>query len=546
MSQLIYPDEFKSVSQLIGEGKYREAFDGLSVINQKYDLNEIGVLINVAGFFIDIGDGLNDSEIVRKGIEFLEINKDRIFAKGKELEFTYWYDSGNGYAALHRIEKRKAEFRYGIESIDLIKKTKKCFYCATSLLLTEKELKLDKEQIARLYVNLGNCFDDLGRNLEAIESFEKALYDSPEHPMALASKAKTFCFLTHVTSEKEYYSKLYYEAYWMLKNACKSKMMEEAPRKFFEDNYLKPTKKLLTGKMNLRKKTEHVRVWHRRYKSKFETFYVNFCLKHRLYLNPHSFYCNCYASVGDPIVIQKMLVPSKGKDKYLRLSRYLNQVKQEFVTARFLLTQSQFKDPRLKFVDEKVAIINTLDYAFMNAYQELLKFSYRLAFSSLDKIAVFLNEYLELTQKGKIYFANIWYTDLDYKKSLNSKLSHTHGNVGLVALYDIAQDFSKEGELNRLTTIRNHLEHKYLRVVSFSPISPPFSDENEETNIHELTITEDKLLEETLNLFQVVRSAIIYLVNLIWIEENKKERILDKEKVIPLFAQNVPDRLKYF
>jgi len=545
MSQFLYPDEFRSVSRLIGEGKYREAFEGLSVINQKYDLHQIGVLINVAGFLIDIGDGLNDPAIVRKGIGFLESNKERIFTQGKELEFTYWYDLGNGFAALHKIEKQEPDFKYSIVSINQIQQAKNCFYHATTL-LTEKGPQIDNERMARLYVNLGNCFNDLGRNLESIEFYDKALYHSPKHPMALANKARVFCFLTHVTPEKEYYSKLYYEAYWMLKSACKSKMIEEAPRRFFEDSYLKPIKKSLTGKMNLRKKTEHVRVWHRRYRSRFKTFYVNFCLNHRLYLNPHSFYCNCYASVGDPIVIQKMLVPSKGKDKYLSLCRYLNQVKQEFATARFLLTQSQFKDPKLRFVDGKVAIINTLDYASMNVYQELLKFSYRLAFSSLDKIAVFLNEYLELNQKGKIYFANIWYANLEFKKGINNKLNEIQANVGLVALYDIAQDYSKQGNLSHLSIIRNHLEHKYLQVVPLGPISSPFSDEDEETNIHELAITEDKLLEVTLNLFQAVRSAIIYLVNLVWIEETKKERILGEEKVIPLFARNIPDELKYY
>jgi tetratricopeptide (TPR) repeat protein len=431
MSHEIYPEEFKRVRWLIGAGKYQEAFDGLSLINQKYDLNQVDVLVNFAGFLIDIGDGVNDPEIVRKGIEFLETNKERICGTTKELEFTYWYDLGNGYAALHRIEKRKKEFKYSIDSVTRLQKAKDCYYNATGL-LKKNEPTLDKEQIARLYVNLGNCFEGLGRNIEAIESFDKALNYFPEHPMALANKAKNFCFLTHV-SEPDYHLKLYYEAYWMLRKACKSDRMEEAPRKFFKETYLIPLKKILRGKMNLRKKTGHVRVWHKRFKSQFKRFYVDFCLEHKLYLNPHGFYCDCYGSVGDPIVIQSMLVRSSEKDKYLQLCRFLNQVKQEFVTARFLLAQSKFKDPKLRFVDAKVAIINTLDYTFTNVYQELLKFSLRLAFSALDKIALFLNEYMNLVKRKKIYFRYMWYTDHEQRKGLNEKLKAMDNNVGLVA-----------------------------------------------------------------------------------------------------------------
>jgi tetratricopeptide (TPR) repeat protein len=542
VAQKNIPEEFRIVSELIGAGKFSDAFEGLNFAISKNDLNKVGILINVAGFYIDIGDGLNDPNIVMNGITILENNKTKIFKVSRELEFTYWYDLGNGYASLYRIERKTIGFKYSLESIANIQKSKNCYY-KSSVLLKDDVLKQDKEQIASLYTNLGNSFDNLGRNIEAIECFNLALTHFPDHPMALANKAKNYCFLIYFT-EKENYSKLYYEAYWLLRKACESSMMEEAPRKYFESNYLNPLTKLLSGRMNLEKKEEHTRIWKRKYKSSFRRFYVNFCIENRLYLNPHSFYCDCSASIGDPIIIQKMLVTAERKDGYLTLSRFLNQVKQEYVTARFMLSQSQFKDPKLKFIDEKVLVLNTLDYVFVNIYQELLKFSFRLAFSALDKIAFFINEYLELVTQERIYFKNIWFKDLDFKKGLNEKLTSIDNNVALAALYDISQDFGKDGQYEHLAKIRNYLEHKYLKVVLIN--SPLPSVLNDGINKDELIITETELFQETIKLFQIVRSALIYLIHLVWIEERKKEKAVGSDKAVPLFAMSIPDKMKYF
>jgi hypothetical protein len=191
-----------------------------------------------------------------------------------------------------------------------------------------------------------------------------------------------------------------------------------------------------------------------------------------------------------------------------------------------------------------VLVLNTLDYALVNIYQELLKFSFRLAFSALDKIAFFINEYLELVTQERIYFKNIWFKDLDFKKGLNEKLKAIDNNVALAALYDISQDFGKDGRYEHLAKIRNYLEHKYLKVVLIN--SPLPSILNDETNKDELSITETELFQETTKLFQIVRSALIYLIHLVWIEERKKEKEVGSEKAVPLFAMSIPDKMKYF
>lgn len=206
VAQKIIPEEFRIISELIGAGKFSDASEGLNLAINKNDLNKVGILINIAGFYIDIGDGLNDPNIVIKGIKLLENNKTKIFKISRELEFTYWYDLGNGYASLYRIERKNIDFKYSLESIAHIQKSKNCYYKA-SVMLKDDALKLDKEQIARLYTNLGNNFDNLGRNIEAIECFNTALMHFPDHPMALANKAKNYCFLTYFT-EKENYSKV--------------------------------------------------------------------------------------------------------------------------------------------------------------------------------------------------------------------------------------------------------------------------------------------------------------------------------------------------
>jgi hypothetical protein len=88
-------------------------------------------------------------------------------------------------------------------------------------------------------------------------------------------------------------------------------------------------------------------------------------------------------------------------------------MKQEFVSARWLLYEG-LNARTTHFSDRQVTLYNTLDYPSYGLGVERLKAAYRIAYSLLDKIAFFLNDYAKLNiNERQIYFRTIWYENCD-------------------------------------------------------------------------------------------------------------------------------------
>ena len=110
---------------------------------------------------------------------------------------------------------------------------------------------------------------------------------------------------------------------------------------------------------------------------------------------------------------------------------------------------------------------------------EKVKAAYRISYSLFDKIGFFMNAYMELgIPERQVSFRTLWRTGEN--KPIRREFDLT-GNWGFCALYWLAKDFFEkandevaEPQARGLSDIRNHIEHKYLRVtVAESPTVPP-------------------------------------------------------------------------
>ena len=171
----------------------------------------------------------------------------------------------------------------------------------------------------------------------------------------------------------------------------------------------------------------------------------------------------------------------------------------------------KYKGLNLDFVDNNVTLIDSLDQSRHNIYIQLLKEAFKSFYNVLDKIAVFINFYLELSiPEDRIFFHKIWYSN-QKTRVIRDKLENTK-NMGLNALFDIHRDFQKGGPYEKLRNTRNALTHRFVNIKIYPKIE---TDEN---------MTEDTLFNRTIELAQIVRSAIIYLLCFVNIEETKKEQ----------------------
>ena len=466
----------------------------------------------VSALLIDIGGAMENEEVVKEGVDMLQ----------KDFQAVVDYDAprahynlANGYYALFRFKLMKDRYIGCFEKTELDQAR---FHYRRALEYDVQDIALKSEA----WVNLGNCFDTVGRVMDALECYEEALELKPDHGMALGNKGLALSYYAALAGEHQ--STFLIEAYSFLSKALQLGVPRETVPTF--SKYIKDIVKQFPDKQILNKPPEYPG-YTIKTSSEFDRFLQEFCLTNRLYLNICNFCQRCDAAIGDTAVIRKMIVPVN-KDSYFRFSAYLNQIKQDYVTARFLLVLSKYEGLDLDFVDKYVRIINTLDYSLHNIYIQLLKTSFKVFYDILDKIACFVDDYLELgISPTDIKFHTIWYSDRKTKK-VRKKIKDTRSHC-LNALFDIHKEFEKDGPYEKLRNTRNALTHRFVNIRMFQ--------EDEED------MTEDTFIEQTLELARIVRNAIIYLLQFVNIEENRKEAKTEGI-LLPRLAVELSDRFK--
>jgi len=469
----------------------------------------------VSGIYIDVGSATNNEDTVLEGLKILEADFKNIKKMNAAAAF---YNRGNGYYSLFKIKRDDAPLFHLFKNTELDNAIK-YYRMALTINIENKEL------LAQILINLGNCYDSCGRVIEALECYEEAISICPNHGMALGNKGIALSFFAEIMAEHEI--TFLVEAYNLILNAIKLgvhhesesafiKKIEDIRRKIPDTAILEKPLKLPGYKINV--------------ENKVEKFLMKFCLKNRLYLNICNYCQKCDACIGDSVLIKNMIIPIEediSNNAFLRLSSYLNQIKQDYISARFLLILSLYEKINYTFVDKYVRMIDTFEGNLYNINIQLLKFSFKSLYDILDKIANFLNDYLSLgVPERRVYFHRIWYSERD---KLRNKIK-TSKNPTLNALYKIHKDFDNE-EYNKLKKIRNALTHRFVKIKNIQM----------KENAEEMTVK--TLIDHTIKLAKIVRTVIIYVVYYVDIEERMK---YDNTKTVSLTAKEIDDKDKYF
>lgn len=366
-----------------------------------YEIQRLGshfyISYITSGLLIDIGKWLGNERIINDSIKLLEKDFESIISN-KKLAPSAYYNLANGYSHLfdfERINDSYASF-FIKTKLDLVKT-----YYLKALEYDIKDVKLKSE----IWVNLGNCFDTLGRVIDALECYEEALKCKPDQGMALGNKGIALLFYSKISGEHQ--GTFLIEAHNLLSQALKVGVLPEMVNSF--SGYLESIEKSIPAKyLNPTEYLSKYPGYKIETQLEFEKFLIEFCLRNKLYLNICNFCQKCDAAIGDTILIKEMTV-SKQDDVFLRLSSFLNEIKQDYVTSRFLLILSNYRKMNLDFVDKRVKIIDTLDESIHNIYIQLIKASFKGFYDILDKIAYFLNDYLKLGMSE---------TAVDFQKSM--------------------------------------------------------------------------------------------------------------------------------
>jgi hypothetical protein len=225
-------------------------------------------------------------------------------------------------------------------------------------------------------------------------------------------------------------------------------------------------------------------------------------------------------------------------------------MKQEFVSARYLYYEG-INPERGHFSDKAVLLFNTLDYPSYSLAVEKMKASFRAAYSLLDKIAYFLNHYLQLSIPEKqVSFRTFWYEAQTKKNGLRKDFQQRR-NWPLRGLFWLSKDLyedkpgfkeSIEPDAQELNDIRNHLEHKYLKIHEDLWPGPPAHDDEISRALADtlaFSIYRQDFKEKTLRLIKMARAALIYLSLAIHSEERKRAKERGRDVFIPGMPMDV-------
>lgn len=372
---------------------------------------------------------------------------------------------------------------------------------------------------ARITTNLANLLNQLGRQIEAIELWDKALEAVPNFAMAQGNRGLGILRLAQGLYDESH-------AALLLESAEQSLLCALAPEAVW-DSGEDPRARLM-----FETRLASVSEWLQPFRTGLsidrqnfslgdtpnEVAYRTWCLQERLFLNPIN------DVMTERLAAQDVLhLPSHTYriDEEPRFPNYYNLLKQEYVSARFRLFNARSWDIEHE-ADRDVLLIDGADYGVLGHRLDELRLAFRAAYSLFDKIAVFLNDYFRIgigarsTTFRRIFEEQMKGGDIEVRPTfLGSQ------NLPLRGLYYLSKDLFDDAfkevaapDAHNLASIRNQLEHRFLTMQLYS-------SSEADTQEHAF-ISADDFRAKTMRILRLVRSALTYLSLAMGAEEQRR------------------------
>ena len=377
--------------------------------------------------------------------------------------------------------------------------------------------KLPVLRRCQILTNLGGALDTVGRPIDALAAWDQALTILPNFAMAQANRANGLAF----------YSGAFYDP------GHRCVFLGQANRGFdaalakdaeWDSYYPEGLRKQLQSRQGSVRKYLAANCDLSGFdpegfslgETDSERAFNQWRLANRLFLNPLN-------DVGADTVAARDVfhLPghSYGLDDPIVFPRYFDLLKQEYVAACTLLYEGLEFD-RTYPADTTLLTFEHGDYGVNCVQTEKQKAAFRMAYSLLDKCAIFINGYFKLGQNSKSLatsFRNIWYVGRGEKRKLNPKLPKQ--NWRLRGLFSLSMDLFEDGFRNvaspmahQANDIRNAAEHRFLSVHELVAHTDQIGDC--------LPLSVQNFEQHALHMLKLARSAIMGVSLAVYHQEN--------------------------
>lgn len=489
-------------------------------------LKRIGILIDLAG---DLG---RDDGITR-GLDWCDVLGKRRLTDRQAVLLEYF--RANAWANRQRAKRRDAESAWEWEQPE---QQRGIYHLRRAAQLPGFD-KLPRLRRCQILTNLGNQLNTLGRCVEAVATWTRTLLVNPNFGIALGNRGHGLTQYARCLYDPDYQGIFLYFAHKDLSAALSSRASYEGDAHQEARAFFSAARSEIESVIDIRR-TKHVIKMdgYALGASKGERRYREWTLHQRLFLNPLND-LGPYAIAAHDMLSLPDYTTKIGEPP--SLIGFFNQMKQEFVSGRWLLYEGLHAD-RVHFSDRQVTLFNTLDYPSYSLAVEKLKAAYRIGYSLLDKIAFFLNDYARLgVEPRSVYFKTIWYKQCDPRKGVRQELDQLR-NWPLRGLYWLAKDIFDpelrdvmEPNAQALYLIRNHIEHSYLKIHEMRiPHAEGGGFEDMWADRLAYSVGRNDFDAKTLQVFRLARAGLIYLSLGMHREEQRRARQQPAGRKIPM------------
>ncbi len=409
---------------------------------------------------------------------------------------------------------------------------------------------LDKIRRCQILTNHANLLNLVGRTIDAVAVWDAALKIIPDFAMAQGNRGcglKVYAGMVVDDRERAILALHAFDSFrsTMAEDTIYDSGDQQAAATYFASKVTELARAVNVDAVRAMQKLDHGKEG----RSKAERVYRRWCLGHRLFLCPLNDLGPHLAAATDKLMLPPLIEGLNDRlDGHLPppIVGFFSQMKQEFVSARFMLFEG-ISSTQVHFSDRGVVLTDTLDYPLYSLASERVRTAFRIAYSLLDKVAFLVDRYWNLGKvQDRISFKNVWMIE---KKARLLPQFENSDNLPLRGLFWLSKELFDDQlkqttavDARELHGIRNALEHTYLHVSE--GWAKPFMINGTNNGSLGIAIGSDELEAKAIRIMQIARSALFYISFAIGVEERKKRLANSGQPIGSMPLYNLDDKRK--
>lgn len=360
----------------------------------------------------------------------------------------------------------------------------------------------------KAHTDVGNSYDIVGRHIDALDHYDRALRIEPAFGMALGNRGIALLNVSPLMGPHQ--SHVLGDAATDLDAAIQNResVLQAGGQSAF-DQFVNGRSRIIESKGPTDSANTPP--------ASLGDPYLDWCLSNGLFLHPSMACIHADVGIIDSIGISRIKSGSSREDieRTNEIINAFNAVKQDFIAARYLAwlafaDESLVRDHTRK-VTRRTSFIDTLTYTRWGTRTGIAVQAHKSAVDVLDKIASFVHLYLDSGRVRNVSFRSLPYAKAsvgDLDQTIADAIDAPEANRALLALADLSSDL--DNHLEQVLQRRHAATHRFLVIHSESPIES--SNWSQHTNWYDH-------MDESVFQLRLARSAGIYLAQMIDIRE---------------------------